>query len=101
MRRGLGSQSPALFDKMVDSVASYERDGTIAYVNPATCELLGRSREALEGQVLWLAFPESRGSAFQRAFEQVAQTGETQHFEHFYPLWQRWFDNHVYLAEDL
>jgi PAS domain S-box-containing protein len=101
MRRGLGSQSPALFDKMVDSVACYERDGTIAYVNPATCEVLGRSREALEGQVLWLVFPELRGNAFQRAFEQVAQTGETQRFDHFYPLSQRWFDSHVYLTDDL
>jgi PAS domain S-box-containing protein len=101
MRRGFGLQSSALFDKMVDSVACYERDGTIAYANPATCEIFGRSRESLEGQVLWLVFPESRGNVFQRAFEQVAQTGETQQFEHFYPAWQRWFDNQVYLADDL
>lgn len=100
MRRGM-VQGTALFDKMVDSVACYERDGTIVYVNPATCEIFGRAREALEGQVLWLVFPESRGNVFQRTFEQVAQTGETQHFEHFYPPWRRWFDNHVYLVEDL
>ena len=60
----------------------------------------GRSREALEGQVLWLVFPESRGNAFHKAFEHVARTGEVRHFEHLYPPWGRWYDNHVYLADD-
>jgi PAS domain S-box-containing protein len=90
----------AVFDKMVDSVAAYERDGTIRYVNPATCQLFGRSREALLGQVLWFVFPEARGNPVHRAFEHVARTGETQHFEHFYPPRGRWYDNHVYLADE-
>jgi PAS domain S-box-containing protein len=89
-----------VFDKMVDSVAAYERDGTISYVNPATCQLFGRSSEALLGQVLWFVFPEARGNAFHRAFEHVARTGETQHLEHFYAPRGRWYDHHVYLADE-
>ena len=92
--------SEVLFDKMVESVAAYELDGTIVYVNPATCRLFGRSREALVGEVLWAVFPEGRGNPFRSAFELVARTGDTQHFEHFYTLWGQWFDNHVYLADD-
>jgi len=85
---------------MVDSVACYERDGTIVYVNPRTCEIFGRSRDALEGQVLWLVFPEARDNAFHEVFEHVARTGETRRFEHLYPPWGRWYDNHIYLADE-
>lgn len=90
----------SLFDKMVDSVACYERDGTIAYVNPVTCELFGRSREALLGRVLWLVVPEARDGALHCAFEAVARSGETQRVEHFYGARGRWFDHHVYLADE-
>src|SRR4051794_34694955 len=96
-RRGGAVEGRAVFDQMVDSVACYERDGTIAYVNPTTCKIFGRSREALEDHVLWSVFPEAVGNAFWRAFEHVARTGESQHFEHLYPSWGRWYDNHVYL----
>jgi PAS domain S-box-containing protein len=100
MTPGIPIGSTALFDAMVDSVAAYERDGTVTYVNPVTCQLFGRSREALVGQVLWIVFPEARGNAFQRAFEHVARTGKRQHFEHYYAPWGRWYDNHVYLADE-
>jgi PAS domain S-box-containing protein len=99
-RRGGAVEGRAVFDQMVDSVACYERDGTIAYVNPTTCKIFGRSREALEDHVLWSVFPEAVGNAFWRAFEHVARTGESQHFEHLYPSWGRWYDNHVYLADE-
>ncbi len=98
--RSLHVESTALFEKMADSVACYERDGIIAYVNPATCEIFGRPREALIGQVLWLVLPESRDNGFHHTFEHVARTGETQRFEHFHAPWGRWYDNHVYLADE-
>jgi PAS domain S-box-containing protein len=90
----------ALFDEMVDSVAAYERDGTIRYVNAAMCSIFGRSREALVGQVLWIVLPEAREGTFQRAFEHVARTGERQHFEQFYAPRARWFDVRVYLVDE-
>jgi len=40
----------AVFDKLDDSVACYERDGTVAYVNPVTCRIFGRPSEELTGQ---------------------------------------------------
>jgi len=88
-----------VFDKMQVSVACYERDGTIVYVNPVSCELFGRPRDALVGQVLWSVFPEARGNEFHRAFEHVARTGETRLFEHYYSPWGRWYDNHLYTAD--
>jgi PAS domain S-box-containing protein len=99
-RRSNAVEGRAVFDKMVDSVACYERDGTIVYVNPATCEIFGRSREALEDAQLWSVFPEAEGNVFLRAFEQAATTGESQHFEHLYGRRGRWYDNHVYLADE-
>jgi PAS domain S-box-containing protein len=101
MKRAARVEGAALFDRMVDSVACYERDGTVVYVNPIACAIFGRSREALLGQVLWIVFPDLRGNAFHRAFEQVARTGQTQHFEHYVSSGGRWYDNHVYLADEL
>ncbi|HTV21950.1 MAG TPA: PAS domain S-box protein, partial [Polyangiaceae bacterium] len=66
--------------------------------NPVTCRIFGRSRDELVGQMLWSVFPEAHGNPFHRAFEHVAQTGETAHVEHYYTPWERWFDNHIYLA---
>jgi PAS domain S-box-containing protein len=90
-----------VFDKMRVSVACYERDGTIVYVNPASCELFGQSREVLLGQVLWVVFPEARGNVFHEAFQHVAHTGEDRHLEHYYLPRGRWYDNHIYLADGL
>jgi PAS domain S-box-containing protein len=101
MKLGSRLEITALFDKVVDSVACYERDGTVVYLNPVTCEIFGRSREALVGEVLWIVLPEMRDNAIHRNFEHVARTGQTQHFDHFYPSSGRWYNSHVYLAEDL
>jgi PAS domain S-box-containing protein len=90
-----------VFDKMPVSVACYEPNGTIVYVNPATCELFAQSREVLLGRILWIVFPEARGNAFHQAFEHVVRTGEDRHLEHYYSPWGRWYDNHFYLADGL
>jgi PAS domain S-box-containing protein len=99
MMLGSRVEGTALFDKVVDSVACFERDGTIVYVNPKTSEIFGRRGEALVGMVLWLVLPEMQGNAIHRSVERVVSTGQTQHFEHFYPSLGRWYDGHVYLAD--
>ena len=91
----------AVFDQMLDSIASYERDGTIVYINPAACRHIGASSEQLVGKRNWELFPEARGTAFHQAFEHVANTGNSDQFEHFYPPRGRWYANQIYLANNL
>jgi PAS domain S-box-containing protein len=88
----------ALFDVMEESVAIYDRQARIRYVNPTTQRLFGRTRAELEGQVLWELFPEARGNAFFLAFERVLQAGASEVFEHHYPPWDRWFENRIYAS---
>jgi PAS domain S-box-containing protein len=88
----------ALFDVMEESVAVYDRQARILYVNPLTQRLFGRTRGELEGQVLWELFPEARGNAFFQAFERVRRGGVSEVFEHHYPPWDRWFENRIYAS---
>lgn len=90
----------AVFDKLVDSVACYERDGTIVYVNPATCRVLGQPSDELVGRNLWELLPDARGNQFHLAFESVCRSGEAVHFETLSTRLSRWFESHVYLVED-
>ena len=81
---------------MDESVAIYDCDARIVYVNPATERLFGSPRAQLEGHVLWSLFPASRGNAFHLAFERVARTGAAESLEHHYQPWDRWFANRIY-----
>lgn len=93
-------EATLLFDQMAESVAGYERDGTIVYANPLTCRLFGKTATELVGQNLWQLFPEARDGTFHRVFSRVAATGAQEQFENYYAPWDRWYDNSVYVAGD-
>src|SRR5688572_30215198 len=95
---GLSREFLELFDLMKECLALYTRDGRILFVNPATCRLLGSTREALVGRVLWDLYPEIVNGEFYAAFQRVAATSEPQHFEFPYPPFGRVFANSIYAA---
>lgn len=83
---------------MLESVAVYDRDARILYVNSATERLFGRSADALRGHILWELFPGSVGNPFYKAFLRAVETGQTQSFEHHYEPWDQWFMNHIHVC---
>lgn len=96
-----GHEAAALFDQVPDPVACCAREGTVLYLNPPMCRLLGRSRpEDLSGQTLWAVLPLSHEEAFSQAFRRVAKTGTAEHFEHAFAPGDRWHELHVYLAAE-
>jgi PAS domain S-box-containing protein len=85
-----------LFEQIQESVAVYDRDARLLYLNPATERLFGRPRAELLGQVLWDLFPEAVGNPFHQAFTRALASGEAQRFEHAYEPWGRVFNNRIY-----
>jgi PAS domain S-box-containing protein len=89
-----------VFAELVDSVAVYERDGCIVYLNPTTEQLFGLTTEGVCGKCIWELFPAARGTPFHQLFEQVGKDGQTRSFEHYYEPWDRWFDNSIYSVDN-
>lgn len=85
---------------MVESVAVYTTDARCVYMNGATARLFGKSLAELRGRILWEVFPEAVGNPFYQVFQRVAASGHAERFEHYYPPFEQWFDNHIYLADE-
>src|SRR3712207_5051800 len=56
-----------------------------SYVNAEAERVLGASRDALLGGVVWDLFPAAVGSDFERYYRAAVDTGEQQMFEAYYP----------------
>lgn len=87
-----------LFDQMMESVAVYDREARILYVNPVTEGLFGCPLREIRGRVLWDIFPESAGNPFHQAFQRAVATGRSQSFEHYHPACDMWFSTHLYVC---
>ena len=90
---------PELLERLEEAVSCYQPDGTIVYLNPTSCRILGQPRGQAVGQNLWQMLPDAADGPFRRAFEQTLRSGQSQHLESFYAPWGRWFLNHFYLAD--
>ena len=84
----------AVFETMLDPVAGCERDGTITYVNPATCRALGRSPEQLLGAQFGALHAGPVREAFAAAFARVAGSGRAEQLESAWPS-NRWFAHQI------
>lgn len=63
----------AVFTELVDSVAVYERNGCIVYLNPTTEQLFGLKTEAVRSQIIWELFPAARGTPFHQPLRASGQ----------------------------
>ncbi|MFL9458983.1 ATP-binding protein [Tolypothrix bouteillei VB521301_2] len=70
------------------------------YVNDRVVEVVGMPKEALLGQCIWDLFPDTAGSKFYIEVHRAVAEQTPVQFEYFYPMWNRWFENHVYPSAD-
>jgi PAS domain S-box-containing protein len=85
-----------LFEQMQDSVAVYDRDARLVYVNAASERLMERPRADLLGRSLWDVFPDDTSAPVREAFARVLARGLPETFEHEYAPWGRSFRNRIY-----
>jgi PAS domain S-box-containing protein len=83
-----------------DQFLVLDRDWRYAYVNDRVTEATARSRQELLGRCVWVMFPETLGTTFERELRRAAAQQTPAHFEFHYPVWDRWFENHAYPSPD-
>jgi PAS domain S-box-containing protein len=70
-----------LADSIADGFYALDSGWRFVYVNDATVEYLGKSRDELLGRHLLEIFPDVRGTIFETEYRRVIEAGEIAHFE--------------------
>ena len=95
-QRDLAAQREQVLDLMPDPAALYDRDGVYLWINPATERLIGQPREHIIGANVWVTRPGAAETAFYTSFQRVAQTGEHERHEMYFPPRHRWYEVQLY-----
>ncbi len=90
----------SVLDRINDGVLAIDAQERIIYLNQRAAQILNRSIEDLLGQNLWMAFPEAREQPFYTDTQQAIAEQRSVTKVHFYPPFQRWFENRIYPSED-
>ncbi len=90
----------SLLEAMEESVSVYTRDGVFVYANPATARMFGKPIEEMLGRTMWDLWPEAVGSGFFHAFRRVEATGIAEQTEEYFPPWDRWFRDQIFVVGD-
>ena len=81
---------------MTEAFATLDREGRLSYVNPPTCQLLGRQPPQLLGRRLWRELDEAAGTRLHLKMRQALRSGEPAEFEAFVPSLDRWLEFRLY-----
>ncbi|MEK9506296.1 PAS domain S-box protein [Gaopeijia maritima] len=98
--RRLAHRLKATFESITDAVLTIGRDWRITYVNTQAEQLLGRSRDELLDRDIWDAFPEERGSAFQREYERAFRDDVPVRLEEYYQPIDSWLQVAAYPSDE-
>ncbi len=81
-----------LVESLGDALYTLDRDWRVSRFNAGAEAMFGRPRETVLG-LRWLeAFPALAGTEFQMRYAQTMATGESQAFEAYSPVIDRWMD---------
>ncbi|MGA7936379.1 MAG: PAS domain S-box protein [Kovacikia sp.] len=85
-----------ILESITDAFMSLDTQWRFTYLNQRAAQIFQRSQEELLGQQLWEAFPEVRGSTFEREYHRALEFQESITFEEFYPSSNTWFEVRVF-----
>ena len=74
-----------VLESMPTAFFQLDRSWRFSYLNGEAERLLGRSRDELAGQDIWVCFPAAVGSDFEHHYRLSARTGEPVAFDAYYP----------------
>ncbi len=93
-----------VFESISDAFFAVDHDWTFTYLNSHADKLLSKltdnEHEDLVGANVWDAFPEAIETAFYDQYHEAVETGESVHFEAYYPPGDVWFAVSAYPFED-
>jgi PAS domain S-box-containing protein len=89
---GLSVRLGATLENISDAFYTLDDQWRFTYLNAQALRLLRRGRDELLGRVIWEAFPEAAGTAFQRNYERALFGRMPVAFEQFYAPLDTWFE---------
>ncbi len=95
---GLDQRLKGILDGIGEGFFSLDKGLIVSYFNPAAEELLGRKAGDVVGRhVFNEAFPEAKGSIFEKKYTEALRTGLRVHFETYFGVapYENWYDVRV------
>lgn len=85
-----------VFDHFEESVALFDRDARLVYLNPKLAERLGRRAQTALGKRLWEISPDTESDPLSLALKRALASGKVERLEHHYDPWGGRFDSRLY-----
>jgi PAS domain S-box-containing protein len=83
-----------------EAILSFDRNWVMTYANPEAMRVSRIKPSDVHTKTHWELFPETVGTALERAYRAVMQTREPRHIEHFYAPFDVWIDVHILPTEE-
>jgi PAS domain S-box-containing protein len=99
-RRRADRRLEVLVSSIDDHLVTYDHNWRYTFVNEPAARVLGKSREELLGKCIWDLFPDAVGNQYYRELHAAAQGKRVVSSEHFYPPFNKWFENRFYPSEE-
>src|SRR5215207_3647622 len=89
-----------ILESITDAFFALDREWRFTYLNGQAEHVLQRTREELLGNNVWEEFPEAVNLTLYEKYHEALATGNSVHFEEFYPPLDAWIEVHAYPSQD-
>ncbi|MDP4264942.1 MAG: PAS domain S-box protein [Bacteroidota bacterium] len=90
----------SFFERITDAFVALDTDWRFTYINKKAGEIFERDPGKMIGKHIWTEFPQSIDHPFYKASHLAIKEQQYIHIEEYYPLYDRWFENHIYPSPD-
>ncbi|MGB9631954.1 MAG: PAS domain S-box protein [Chloroflexaceae bacterium] len=99
-QKRMATRLQTILESITDGFVIIAPDGRIAYLNDPTEQILLQRQADLLGKSIYEAFPQIRGTRFDREYTEVQTTERAAHFEEFFPRRGLWIEFSLYPSEE-
>ena len=94
--RVVNEQIQAILGSITDAFFALDDNMVVTYFNAAAERLLGRASADILGRNLFEAFPEAKGSVFEKHYAEAIRDRKGMEFEHYFAPHENWYAVRVY-----
>jgi PAS domain S-box-containing protein len=99
--RGSTQILQSTIDSITDGLLVMDRQWRFTYFSEQAARIIGVRKEDMLGRRVWELFPRAEGTKFYEYYHRALETGQTQHFEEFYPEpLNQWLECSCYPSEE-
>ncbi len=99
-QKRMATRLRTILESITDGFVIIAPDGRIAYLNAPAEHILLERRADLLGKSIYEAFPQIRGTRFDREYTEAQTTERAAHFEEFFPRRRLWIEFSLYPSEE-